>query len=535
MEARKETANGRSTGRRAAAIAALSLLPLSATAQAVAQTQPAPVVGQRSGAVAAPYLAPDHWVMDALRRLDAAGLLGGAYDPSLPGLDRVEAVRLLDRAGREAELGWRDLVPMVEAYRARFAAQYPVAAGDVRQWRGPQVGASEVSAGYLHEDAEMLTSVGTPPIPKRPWVPEQPAALAAPHRAPAVAGEVSGYWGRHAAGAVGAVLEEGGARLGETQLVAAVGPVHAWAGRRRLRIGHGDAGIIVSGTIPIDGAGIASEPFRLPWALAHVGDIRVSTALGQLERTDPYDDPWLWLFRATVVPHPRVTLGLNRAAIAVKVDGGFGDRLRQVAYIAIGKHGATPDDNMRDNQMASVDLRYRPPVGPLPLSLYIEWGLDDSAGSWKNVPGIVGGAYLGAIPGAPALAAGVERAYFAERCCGNIWWYRHSGFTGGWTDERRPLGHPLGGHGDEWAARLDATLLDASLLVKARGYLRDRGDENLFAPTFEGSSRGGSVRISARPDGVIGQRSLEVGLGMEYERGEEWSRGMGEIRIAVFF
>jgi hypothetical protein len=512
-------------GRRVAAMAVLSLLPLSTSASAAAQAGAAPVEEHPSGPLAAPYLAPDHWVMDALRRLDALGLLGGAYDPALPGIDRVVAVRLLERAGREAELGRRDLVPAVEDYRARFAAQYPVAAGGAGQ-RGSrlQAGGGELSAGYTHNDAELLTSVGTPPIPKRPWIPDQPAALAAPQRDAVVAGEVSGYWGRHVAGAVGAALEGGEARLGETQLVGAVGPVHAWAGRRRMRIGHGDGGIIVSGAIPMDGAGIASEPFRLPWALAHIGDIRIATALGQLERTEPYEDPWLWLFRAAVVPHPRVTLGLNRAAIAVKVDGGFGDRLRQIAYIAIGKHGATPDDNMRDNQMASVDLRYRPPLGSLPLSLYLEWGLDDSAGSWKNVPGIVGGAYLGAIPGAPSLAAGIERAHFAERCCGNIWWYRHSGFTGGWSDERRPLGHPLGGHGDEWAGRVDATLMDAAVLVKARGYLRDRGDENLFAPTFQGESRGGSITVLAAPERPPLLNRVEMGGRVEWEDGDEWSR-----------
>lgn len=513
--------------RRVAVAGVMALMGLAIPVGAAGQIGPS--------SVAAPYLAPDHWALDALRRLDALGLLGGRYDPGLAGIDRVEAAWLLGAALREAESERAEMVPVVEGYRARFAAQYPAASGRVvARPAGPARGGSEVSAGLSLGDPELLTSVGTPPIPKQPWVPEQPAEFAAERRDPRLAAQGSGYWGRHLAAQAGVALEGGEARLLGTQLVAAVGPVHGWAGRRRLSIGHGDGGVIVSGSVPMDGAGISTAPFHLPWVLDRLGQLRVATSLGRLERAAPHDDPWLWLFRTTVAPHPRLILGLNRAAMAVTVDGSFDDRLRQIAYIAIGKHAASADDNMRDNQMASVDLRYRPPLGSLPVSLYIEWGLDDSAGSWKDVPGIVAGAYLGAVPGAPWLAAGMERAHFAERCCGNIWWYRHSGFTGGWTDERRALGHPLGGHGDEWAGRLDATLFDAAALVRARGYFRDRGDENLFAPTFQGESTGGSIDVRARPRaGTL--RSLELGVGIEYEAGEEWSRVLGEIRIGVLF
>lgn len=485
-----------------------------------------------SGPVAAPYLAPEHWAIDVLRQLDAAGLTGSAYHPALPGFDRVEAFRLMRSAMDAAREQDIPLAPLIESYLQRFTEEFPrasrhVAAPDERV----TLGGSRISAGAATSEGELLTTVGTPPLVQQPWEPEQPAEQRPDESNALVELDVSGYWGRAGASRVEVGLRGDRLQIGETYVVGAVGPVTGWAGRRRLRLGYGTGGIIVSGAIPTDGVGVAVEPFRLPWILERLGDVRVGSSLGRMGRSMPYENPWLWLMRVSLEPHERLVLAINRGAMAVPVEGGFFERLQQIAYIAIGKHGAATADNWRDNQIASAEIRYRPPLGPLPLALYLEWGLDDSAGSWKDVPGIVAGAYLGALPGAPWLTAGVERTHFAPRCCGNIWWYRHSGFQGGWSDERRPLGHPLGGHGDEWAGRWGIALGSGRTLLNGRVFWRDRGSENLFAPTFEGESTGGSLEVTSR---IVPE--VDLGLEAEYEVGASgWTRLVGELRASLLF
>lgn len=484
----------------------LVLVVSGAGGQGAGQPRPAPDPGS-----AAPYLAPDHWAMRAFRRLEAAGLLPAGYDPGVPGLDRVTAASMLQAALEASRTRRPGLVDVVQGYVERFDEGFPVARRRVdglpRAW---ERGQGAISTGLTPGADELLSGEGLPPDPAVP--PE----LRSEDGAVTSAVDVSGYGGRHWAARAAFRVDESGERLGETYVAADFGRVDLWAGRRHLRLAYGDEGVALSPEIPVDGVGVAIEPFRLPWVLEALGTIRLATVLARLERIAPFDDPTLWLFRATVQPHPRFTLGLNRAATAVAVDGDLGDRLKQVAYIAIGKHGDTAAENWRDNQIATVDLRYRPPIPALPLSLYLEWGLEDSAGAWREIPGVVAGAYLGAVPGVPWLAAGVEHASFSERCCGNPWWYRHSGFDGGWTDARNPLGHSLGGHGTEWAVRADAVMLRADLLLGARLYRRERRSENLFAPAFEGESTGGSIELSARLT-----PALELGL----ESAREWLPG----------
>lgn len=509
---------------------AVSLLAVSVLAgvgaarPCAAQDSPPP-----AGAGAAPFLEPDHWALDALLRLDGLGLLDDdGYDPAAGGVTRAEAHRLLEHARQRADRTAPQAHALLAAYYSdRFLGEFPAAAQAAREdaadW---QTGRLRAGGGWSDRRRELATTVGTPRQI------DTPAEMVRGESGPAGTLDLSGYWTD--ALAVRGVLraDPGGARLEETYIGWAPGPVDVWVGRRRLRTSYEESAILSSGESAVSGAGVRSEPFELPWLLGGLGRVRLSTSLGRLDHVEPYSAPWLWLFRASVRPHPRFTLGLNRAAMAVGVDGGLADRLRQVAYIAIGKHGATNEENWRDNQMASVDVRYRPPVeSVLPLTFYLEWGLDDSAGSWRSVPGIVGGVTVAAVPGAPWLGVGLERSHFAERCCGNIWWYRHTGFLGGWTDARRPLGHPLGGHGDEWALRLDGVFLGGRLVVDGAVHARERREENLYAPTFRGGSVGGSMDASLRL-----RRHLELVAGGAYEESETgWSAFAGGIGAAVLF
>jgi hypothetical protein len=207
--------------------------------------------------------------------------------------------------------------------------------------------------------------------------------------------------------------------------------------------------------------------------------------------------------------------------------GGAGNTpltLRTFAYFLIGKHSG--EQGEFDNQVVSVSVRYRPPTDALPLSAYLEWGFDDSAGAWKDVPGIVAGVEAASLPGAPELGLGVSATWFAGTCCGNTMWYRNWSFRGGWADDGEALGHPLGGHGRELRAYGQLDAYRARLQVRPSLMFRSRGAENLLAPDREGGSWGGSLEMIGlagpwqaylRASGEVGETdwsegSIEAGL-----------------------
>lgn len=473
-------------------------------------TEARPLASQdtRHGA-AAPYLEPDHWSLDALRRLEALGLLGAAYDRAGWGVDRGEALDLMERA-LERTRGDGALGAMVRDYIDRLRTEFsgPAAGG---AWL--QRGAVEGALSYRYADGDVLAAVAWPDISH----PDEVLPTPLPREGtPAAFLDVSGYGGTSWAARAEVGLSADGVELGEAYVAWDPGLPSLWVGRRHLRLGPGDGGVILSGLRPLDGVGLDVEAFRLPWLLRHLGPARFHTAIARLGDVRPYDNPLLWTMRGSIQPHPRVTLGVNRGVMVPGPEQMTAEWLVQFPLVLIGKH---PDGelNRQDNQIASVDLAYNVPLPSLPARLYVEWGFEDSAGAWRSVPGIVAGAYLPRLPGAPALSAGLEHASFSPSCCGNPWWYRHRGFMGGWTDERRPLGHPLGGHGTESSLRLDGTLWDARLLAGALLYHRHRGFENLYAPTRQGTSNGGALRASLWLDS-----RFELRAQVEHERGEDW-------------
>ena len=147
----------------------------------------------------------------------------------------------------------------------------------------------------------------------------------------------------------------------------------------------------------------------------------------------------------------------------------------------------------------------------------MEWGFEDSAGAWKNVPGVLLGVAVWDLPGLPGVRLGVERTEFARACCGNPIWYRHMFLLGGWTQDRRPLGHPLGGHGQEWLVHGSGGLLDERLQLRASVAFRDRRSENLYAPDRTGPSQAGRLAATWRQ----GRWGVDVELASE--AATEWS------------
>jgi Capsule assembly protein Wzi len=116
---------------------------------------------------------------------------------------------------------------------------------------------------------------------------------------------------------------------------------------------------------------------------------------------------------------------------------------------------------------------------------------------------------------------GLEHAYFKKPCgsCDRYaTWYRHYIYKDGWTLDREPIGHPLGGNGDE-------TLLYARwddprrpLRLEARTFVRVRGRFNIYSPAREGHSTGGELSAVYRT-----RTNLDVLLSGSLEDGRRWT------------
>jgi hypothetical protein len=257
----------------------------------------------------------------------------------------------------------------------------------------------------------------------------------------------------------------------------------------------------------------------LPGVLRHLGPVSFHSSMGVLNEWRHPGNPLFWAATGTIRPLDRLSVSVHRAAI---IGGAHGEEkggevtFLNVLLMMVGKH-----TNFED-QIVSAEFRLRVPSDPwLPLTLYLEWGAEDSAGAFRNVPGRIYGAFVPALPRVPQLAAGIERAEFAPSCCGNPKWYRHTQFPGGWASEDRTLAHPLGGEGSEWAGYLELSSPATGIELAARAFRRHRGSENLFVPGREGSSVGATVSggYSIGPAG-----SLRIGASRE--SGDGWTESL---------
>jgi hypothetical protein len=291
----------------------------------------------------------------------------------------------------------------------------------------------------------------------------------------------------------------------------------------RGAVGYGNGGLVFSGRVPLDRLEIATvRPLHPPAALGFLGAMAGHTFLATLPDARHAGGPWLWGGSLTLQPVPRLELGVHRGMML----GGDAPTTpltpATLMYAFLGKHNTFRGEYVGDlrTQIVSVDVRYRPPLHPAwPLTLYLEWGTEDSAGGFWDVPGIVAGLRASPLLGAVPVTLGIEQTYIGEGYRrGNPPWYRHGTFQGGWAAADQPLGHPLGGHGREWAAYLWADA-PAGVRLDLRAMTRRRGALNLFVPGWEGRSRGldvsGAWRLRPGVDLVADSR---------WESGRGWSR-----------
>jgi hypothetical protein len=471
------------------------------------------------------FLEPGHWSYDAIRRLHVTGAAPALSDPAAAPMTLLHARRVLEQAAAASDSAGVD---GAARHWLRLLDAEVDSTGRARPLRldagwGLQRGAARAGDGYFHDED---------------WEGARPQ--------PDVSGPAVLVTARVHAGRRLAMALQAGRAAKEWKVVAATvavsaGPFDAWAGRRRLHYGAGRGGGTVLGTgmdaLPelthrtqysLDGAGIHTrEPFPFPRPLHFLGVARIEAAGGRLPRNGVVEAPFVAFGRFLFTPFtPRLTLGVNRGAIF----GGDGNPVTagRLAGLLIGLHGG--EGGEFENQVFSVVARARPPLGSLPLELYLEWGMDDTAGAISDMPAIIGGIDLGAVPGVPVLALGVEAARYPVSCCGNPIWYRSVFFRGSWADEGRIFAHPLGGHGSELLGHLRLDLPELGLLARVQAFTRFRGDENLYSPGRTGRSGGVGADVEYHF-----RRGTGVRLSGGFEDGRGWSSHHALVSLIYSF
>lgn len=447
-----------------------------------------------------------HWLPGAIRRLDLAGPyeLGSTGTGTLPIGVAVLALEAAARDGETAAVrraaGW---------YLERLALEHPhldgAAAVGCDLWLDARLEAGYTASRGLHRPGrgfELDAWTGAFPVDRV----SSPAAGAT-----AVAGR----------GRIGGRLDltghGDGVELRDAHLSADLGDVVVWAGRRAVHYGPGrGGGLVMGGDALVTGVGaVVTDPIRLPWVLGLLGPMGMESFFSKARGGEAIVDPWFWGARLTASPHPRFRIGASRGTMY----GGEGNTpvtFYHSLQMLLGMHSGVAGEF--DNHFGSVDLRYRPPG--VPLDLYLEWAMNDSAGAWWSIPARLLGVSWPALPFAPGVGVAAEFAHFPRSCCGNPAWYRNWSFRMGWTTDGDLVAHPQGGHGQELSVRIDAVLPGGAAVAHGRAFQRLRGEENLFHPQWGGRSAGAEAALQLQP----GPGAGAVIRGF-IEAGDDWRAG----------
>ena len=500
-------------------------------------TSAAPLVAQDDAARGAgtelrqpsPYLPHSHWAVTALRRLTDAGEGLPGYDVGRRTPRLVEVAAAFQRAAdgaedpalREIAAGWLRLL------RDEFGAT-PVTLTDARERRGTPflVPAGTVAASHVEGrvapgigyDEPPIEWTGTTPLPDETWA-------GAGLRAHGAITSLLGFDAQVESRSDHVVVPAAYGVIG-------AGPVVLWGGRRSIGLGAPESGAITLGDgHTFDGGGLhLTSPISLPWIFRYLGPFDMELLLTRAENGDGIGvtDPWLGAMRISIAPHERLSMGATRAVMFGGENAApvTASRLWQML---LGDPSVDGEGEW-SNEVFGWNVSWRPPVGSLPLALYFEHGFDDASGAYWRAPAIIAGARLPFVPGLPALGIGAEYVYFSDASEKNPIWYRNYALSGGWTHERRALGHPIGGHGQGIFGHASLDLLDARLRIRAAGWLFDRGEENLFAPEREGRAVGSRLDIGWRlTDG------LEANAGAAHEDGAGWQETSARLQLRYTF
>lgn len=444
---------------------------------------------------ASPIVPIGHWAYGAVRRLEGLGLAPAGYGGATRTRTEREFVEIFEAAELVAEVQEPELAPLVRGYRIRFADEFPgtfILASRGASGVGFDLQGGRARVGYeMHRGG---VGTGTGYDSETDWTGVTPRDE---RQESATTFTANAIFAPHLAFSVTPANHGGRWALDAAHLQLSGGAFGFWLGRRSVAFHAGVGGGIVIGEAQrYDGGGIfLDEPVELPWIFRYLGPMRFEMLLTRIENGDRITEPWFGAAYANFEPHPRFELGLSRGIIF----GGKGNSPLTFKYLAqmiTGFHAGEMGEY--SNEVLSLHFRIRPNLGPVPVVFLLEWGMDDSAGGWSYVPGRVLGVEVPALPGLPQIAIGAERTTFAPACCGNTIWYRNWSLRGGWANDGNPLGHPLGGQGEEWLVYTRADLFEARVNLDLRYFARERGAENLYAPQRAGRSRGGRVSLEGR-------------------------------------
>jgi hypothetical protein len=432
------------------------------------------VAAQQAPPPASPFLPGHHWTQRVLRRLDHAGLLPGGADLARQTIPQDEVAALLEAAHTPQAHHY------LEHFREEYAAPRPgklsfvERAGVLGYHRtsdqyGPGTGYDSIAwtgAHHLEDESDVLAQLRL-------------GAALAPYLAANLVFENS--------------------EVDEAQFVAAVGLLGGWVGQREIGYGVAHGGGIVLNAHALTGGGLF---FTRPLNLPVLGPIRFEMHLAKIDNVLNLNDeeheiePWFWTARGSFEPfRGPLRIGINRGMMF----GGEGNTpvtFSRVVDNIVGYYTERGESNFA-NQIISIDFRLRVPG--IPASVYVDWGSDDAAGGWWDVPALLAGFEYVHVDSTFDIGVGAEHLQFSGTCCGNSIWYRNAWFRGGWADGEHVLGHPLGGHGREWRVFANGGFMGGKLQMDAALFARRRRDENLFTPAWQGKSTGVSASAEFAP------------------------------------
>jgi len=472
------------------------------------------LIGARAGAqgpprFASPTLPPNHWAVSAARRAVVLGLTPREIGWAEGSLTQALAGWALREASERSTSVAPAIHDAVAADWLRFTREFPEVAARLAPQETPsseramsRIAHASVAAGFSSDHGQLLP-VRSVDRTRENVIPPEPRADS--HEGDFEA-RVGGLAGRYLAADAAGGRNEGEWGMLDWQLVGGVSALGAWVGKRPLDYGPGaGGGIVFDGSAAFTGGGLMlARPIRLPWLFRYLGPVSGETFLSRIDSSAASRHPWVFASHFSISPHPRLLLG-GTQAFMFSGEGQPPFTFRNFKEMFL-THGIKVAGSEFENGIASVEARWRPPIPVVPAVLYVEWGTDDNHAAWVKFPGVVAGLQVPSVPGIPTLSLGLERASFAAPCttCNGCacnyyaTWYRHYVFMDGWTLDREPIGHPLGGDGTEWLlyGRLD----DAARRFRADGrvFARDRGRYNIYSPAREGRSVGGSAGAEYR-------------------------------------
>ncbi|MBW3628107.1 MAG: capsule assembly Wzi family protein [Gemmatimonadetes bacterium] len=480
-------------------------------------------------------LPADHWAVRAAERAEALGLAPEYLHAHRTVPFRIVGLALRGAVGR-AEADHPELADLARGWYERFTREFP---SFERQLNGGEAPVSLTRAeGRVGIEASAgQVNAGTGLAPGQTGATDRsgPEGALASLRLAAQVGGVAALYAApvlrigDGGGGDGGQGAGDGLWSGEWSASVGGGPLSVRLGRGRLLYGFGEGGVVFGGNESIDKLELESRaPIRIP-GLRFLGPLAFHTSLSRLDEPRHSGRPWLLATSGILRPHARVDLELNRGFFFggddVEITAG------RLARMLVGQQGGGAKNATFANQVAAFAGRWRLPSEALiPTTAYVEWGMDDGSGAWSQVPGVVIGAFVPALPGFPDVALGVEHASFTSPCCGHPVWYRHGAFRGGWVLDDLPAGHELGGDGAEGSVYTRAHLLGSRLFIDGRLFLRSRGPENLFAPGREGDSGGYRLRAS-----FLARRRLELGVEAFQDSGDDWTERSILATVSHYF